>query len=154
MWRQSNKDILVWIHRISTKQIHATGRPPFLTLHPLPTLEDFTRPTKNYSSSKNCTQFDFLPSEILHNISTWYAGIVRNNKLKSFLAQLTQFNSVLHAYTSYKLKYAPFNYYMHYDVIQYAWTYIRPGPHKSNRDCKWEKRKIIKYETVYFHMTI
>ena len=55
---------------------------------------------------------------------------------------------------SYKLKYFPFDYYMHYDVIQYEWAYRHLGPHTYNRGHKWVKSQIIKHNPVQHHMTI
>ena len=76
MWGQSEKSIAAWIHCIRNKGVQAPGRPSFLTLHHPTTLEDSTRQTKTKTSYKNCTLFYSLPSELLHNIDMWYAGIV------------------------------------------------------------------------------
>ena len=75
-WLQSMKSIVAWIHNIRTEMIQASGSPPFLTLHHLPTLEASTCPTKRSCSSKNCTQLDSLPLEHLHDSDMWHAGIV------------------------------------------------------------------------------
>ena len=105
--------IAACINRIRNKRIHAPWRPPFLTLHHPPTLESSTRQSKNDCSPKNCTQLDSLPLDMLHNICMWDAGLVHSNKLKPVLVELTQHHPVLHASTSYKLKYIPFKYYMY-----------------------------------------
>ena len=39
----------------------------------------------------------------------WHAGLVNSNKLKPVMVRLTQYHPVIHASTSYKLKYAPLN---------------------------------------------
>ena len=146
-WGQSDRYISAWIHGISTKQIQTPGCLPFLTLHHLSTLEYSTIPTKKFCSSKNFTQFDSLPLDPLHNIGMGYAVLVNRNKLKPVLEQLTQHNPVLRASNSCKLKYVPFDYFMHYNVIKYAWPYRYLGPHTSDRDRKWVKQ-IIKHKPV------
>ena len=107
--------------------------------HP-PTLEASTCPTKNNYSYKNCARLDSLPSELLHNIDMLHAGLVHCNKLKSFLVWLAQHHPVLCASTSYKLKYAPFEYYTHYYHIKYVWADRRIFPHNSVH--KWGKEKL------------
>ena len=77
--------------------------PTHPSTHP-PTLEASTQPTKNSWSSKNCTQLNYLPSDVLHNIGMWHAGLVYSNKIKSVLVQLTQHHPILSTYTSYKSK--------------------------------------------------
>ena len=84
MWIQSEKAIPAWIHRIRTKSIQAPGRPPFLTIHHLSTLESSTCPNKKSCSSKNCTQFYCLPLDLLHNIGMWHAVLVHCNKLNHY----------------------------------------------------------------------
>ena len=77
---QSDKAISAWLECIRTKRIQSPGLPPFLTLHHPPTLESSTGLTKNYFPSKNCTQFNSLPSNLLHNIVMGNAGILHHNK--------------------------------------------------------------------------
>ena len=138
-WVQSDKSIASFLYCIINKSIQAPGRPPLLTLHHPPTLEASTCPTRKPCSSKNSTQFDILPLDLLHSIGIWNAGIVYCNKLKPVLAQLTQHNQFLCASTSYKLKYPPFDYCIHYDIIQYVWADRHVLLHKSNLECKWLK---------------
>ena len=121
-WGQYEKAIEALIQCIRNKRIQAPGRPPFLAINHPPKLEASTRPTKNYFSSKNLRQFDSLPSDLLHNIFMCHASLVHRNKLKIFLVQLTQRHPVIFASTSYKLKYIPFDYFMHYDFIKYTWS--------------------------------
>ena len=64
------------------------------------------------------------------------------------LEQLKQNNTILRASNSYKLKYAPFDYYMHYYVIQYAWADRRLGPQTSDHEHEWEISHMIKHDTV------
>ena len=116
---QYEKYIYVWLHRIRTKMIQAPGRPPLIMLHHPPPIEASTRLNKNSYSSKNCTQFDSLPSDLLRHIDMWHVVLVHCNKLKTLLAQFIQHHPVLHESTTYKLKYAPFDYYMHYNIIRY-----------------------------------
>ena len=80
MWEKYDKAIAAWLHRINTKRIHVPGRPQLLTLHHPPTLEAYTWPNKKSCSSKKWTQFDSLPSNLLHNIGMWHAGLVNHNK--------------------------------------------------------------------------
>ena len=108
MWGQYEKSVKVWLLRISNKSIQAPGNPPVFTLNHPPTLEASTRSTKNISSYINCTQFDFLPLEILHNIDMWHAVLVHCNQLKPILVRLTQHRPVLLFYIAYDLKYFPF----------------------------------------------
>ena len=119
--------------------IQYPGRPTFLTLHHLTTLESSTCPTKNYCSFKNCTQFYYPSSYILQNIGMWHAGLLHGIKIKLVLERLKQQNTIIFASKAYKLKYVPFEYFIYYDVIQYAREDIRLGPHTSNRDRKWVK---------------
>ena len=56
------------------------------------------------------------------------------NKLKLVLVQLIQQNPVPRVSKSYKLKYAPFDYFVHYTAILYVWADIRLGPHTSDHD--------------------
>ena len=134
MWVQYEKSTAAWIQRIRNKSIQAPGIPTFLITHHPPTLESSTSPTKTFSHKK-CTQLDSLPLELLHNIDMRHAGIVNHKKLKPVLVQLTQKHPVLFEYTSYKLKYNPFDYLPHYERIQYVGAFRRLGPHKSEQ--KW-----------------
>ena len=138
-WRQYYKSIAAWIHCIRNKRIQDPGIPPLLTIYHPPNLEYSTRPTKKSCSSKNCTQMDYLPFNLLHNISIWHAGLENHNKLKPVLELLTQKNPVLCASIFYKLKYSPFDYFIHCWVIKYAWADKRLGTHKYNHDRIWEK---------------
>ena len=115
-WGQSEKYIAAWIHSIRDKSINASGRTTFLTLHQPPTLEASTHPTKTVPY-KNFTQLDSLPLGLIHNIYMWHASLVHCNKLKPVLVQLTQHCQFICTSTSYKLKYAPFAYFMHYAQI-------------------------------------
>ena len=124
-WVQSKKSIAAWIHCIRNKGVQAPGRPSFLTLHHPTTLEDSTRQTKTKTSYKNCTLFYSLPSELLHNIDMWYAGIVHTNKLKPFSVRLTQHRPLLRESMWY------FDYYMYYNHIKYVWVGRRLGSHNS-----------------------
>ena len=81
-WGQYEKAIVPWIYRIRTKRIQASGRHPLLTLHHLPNLEAFTNWNKKSCSSQNCTQFDSLPLDFLHNVGIWNTCLVHCNKLK------------------------------------------------------------------------
>ena len=110
---QSNKSIAACIHHIRNKRVQAPVRPPFLSLHQPPTHEASTCPTLKNRDYKNHTQLDSLPSELLHNIEMWNTGHVNYNKVKLVLFQLTQHHPVLCAYKYYKLKYPPFDYFMH-----------------------------------------
>ena len=100
-WGQYEKSIAALIHHIRTKMTQTPGQHPLLIWHHPPNLEDFIRLTKNSCSSKNCTQFDSLPSDLLHNIDMWNLGLVHRNKLKSVLDQITQQNFIIFASTSY-----------------------------------------------------
>ena len=80
---------------------HSSNPPP-------PSLEDYTYPKKQSCSSKNHTQFNTLPSDILHTIGTWNFRIVHHNKFNKVLVQITQQNQLLCSIISYKLKYVPF----------------------------------------------
>ena len=102
------ESISAWIHHIRNGSIKTPGCPHLLTLHHPPTLEDFTRQTKK-CSYKNFTQLDSLPSELLHNIYMWNAGLVHCNKLKPVLVWLIQHHPVLSENKSYELKYTPFD---------------------------------------------
>ena len=68
-------------------RIKVPEHPPFLNqqknYH-----EVFTLPTKKYCSSKNCTQFDTLPSDTLHNILTWNLSLVHHEKIRIVMVQL------------------------------------------------------------------
>ena len=112
MWGQTEKFIAAWIHHISNIRIKAPRHPPFLTLIHPPNLEASTRPN-NKNSYKNFTQSYSLSLELLHNTDMWNEGPVHINNLKPLLVQLTQRHPVIHVSTSYELKYAPFDYYMH-----------------------------------------
>ena len=147
-WGQSEKSIAAWIHFISTKRIQDPGRTPFLTLYHTYNLEASTLPTKNSCTSQNCTQFNSLPPDLLHNISMFHAGLVHHNKLKPVILWITQQNPVSLVPKSYKLKYVPFYYFMYYNIIKYAWKDRILGPHKFNRDHKGVKEQIIKHETI------
>ena len=138
-WGQSERAISAWIQRIMTKRIHSPVRPPFFTIHHPPTLEDPTCPTKKSCSSKNYTQLNYLPSDPLHKIGMWQAGLVHNNKLKPVLARFAKKNPVLRSSKYYKLKDYPFDYFMLYDVIKYMWADRGIFPQKSNCDNKWVK---------------
>ena len=140
-WFQYEKAISTWLQHIRTKIIQAPGCHPFLTLHHPPTLEASTSPTKLNCSYKTFTQLDYLPLELLHNIDMQHEDIVHCKKLKP----VTQHHPVLCVSTSYKLKYAPFDYYMHCDHIEYVWEDRRLGIHSSVH--KWEKQ-LIKHELV------
>ena len=146
-WVQHGKSMLSWLHSILTAQIEVTGRPPLLKWHHRPTLEDFDLLTKT-SFIKKCTQFNILPSDLLHTIDTWHLGIVHHNNLKPVLAQLNQHNPVLRDSNSYKLKYLTFDYYINFDVIQYMWVDRRLGPHTPDRDRTWGKIHRIKHEPI------
>ena len=111
-WVQYDKYISAWIHRIRNKSTQAPGRPTLLTLHHPPNLEDSTNPTKKSCYSKNCTQSDSLPLNLINNIGICHADIV-HRKIKPVLVQLTQHHPVLFSSTCYKLKYPPFEYCMH-----------------------------------------
>ena len=65
--------------------IKVQGRPTLFKQHHPPTIEFFTRPTKNSCSSKNCTYFNTLLLDILHTIATWYFSLVNHNKSKKVL---------------------------------------------------------------------
>ena len=116
---KSEKYLAACIHRIATKRIHTPVRTPFLTLHHPPTIEDNTLPNEEVLFLQKSTQFDSLPSDLLHNIEIWHACIVDCNKLKPVSAQLTQHNPVLCVSKSYKLKYSPFDLFMYFNFIQY-----------------------------------
>ena len=123
-WGQYYNAVYSCIQRIGNERIQAPGLLYFLTWHHPTTLEASTCLTKNSCSSKNCTQFDSLPSDLLCNICMWNLGVVHSKKLKPVLARLTQHNPILCASTSYKLKYILHEYYIHYDVILHAWADI------------------------------
>ena len=145
-WSQTDKAISAWIHRTSNRRIKAPVCTPFLMINHPTTLEYSTLPTKNKYPHKNCTQLDSLPSEILHKIDMWHAGLLHHNKLKQVLVQFTQHPPVLCAHFSEKLKYSPFDWNTHYDHIKYAWVDRRLGPYNYVR--KWGKQKIIKHEPI------
>ena len=128
---QYEKSIAAWIHCIRDKSTQSPGRLPFIMIHHSPTFESSTRPTKKSCSSKNCTQLYYLPLFLLRNIGTWNMGTIHCNKLKSFLAWLTQHHTVLRA--------SLFDYFIHYDVIKYAWVDRHLDPQKFNHDRKWGK---------------
>ena len=107
-WVQSENSIAEWLQHIRNKSIQAPWHPPIFTLNHPPTLEASTCPTKRISY-KNCTQFDFLPLELLHNIDMLHVGLVHCNELNSVLVILTQHHPVLCASTAYELKYSPFD---------------------------------------------
>ena len=135
-WVQYEKSISAWVHCTRNKSIHPPWYPPLLTLHQLPTLEASTLPTKKYVPYKKFTQFDSLPSDFIHYIGMWHAGLVHSNKLKPVLVKLTQHHPVLFSSKFFKLKYIPFDYYIHYGNIWYVWADIYLGPHKYNCNCK------------------
>ena len=144
-WGQSDKYIAAWIHHISNKRFRHHGILPSSrhTTHPpleLPLTQLFEK------LLKNCTQVDSLPSELLHNIYIWRAGLVHHNKLKLAFVLLTQHHPVICVSTSYKLKCPPFCHFMHYNHILYVWEYRRLGPRKY--DHKWGKELNIKHEPV------
>ena len=118
-WGQYEKSIEAWVHHIRNLRIQAPGCPPFLTLHHPTTIEAYTRPTKKSYSSKNFTQLDYIPSDLLHNIGMWITGFEHLNKLKPVLVQLTQHYPVLCAPTSYKIKYISFDYYIKKTLLFY-----------------------------------
>ena len=89
---------------------------------------------------------DYLPSELIHDIGMWNAGLLHRNKLKQVLMQITHHHQVIRASTSYKLKYATFEYYMHYDHVQYVRVDIGLGPQKYEH--KWGKEQMIKHDPV------
>ena len=107
---QSDKSIAVLIYQMSNKTTKAPWCLPLITLHQWPTLEASNHQTKNHCSSKNYTQLYSLPSDLLYNIGMWHTGLVYCNKLKPVLLWIKQKNPVLCASTSYKIKYAPFDY--------------------------------------------
>ena len=124
MWVQTDKYIKGWLRSIRKRRIKSPGRPPLLTLHQPPTIESNTHKAKKTCSSKNCTQLDCLPLEHLFNIDMWHVGLVDCNKLERIMVKLTEHYTFLLAYTSYELKYTPFDYYTNYDHIKYAWEDI------------------------------
>ena len=129
-WNEYEKSISAWIHRIRTKRIQAPGRPSLLTLNHPPTLEASTCATEMSCLPKIYTQLDSLPLKLLNNIGMRNVGLVHHNKLKLVLVQITQHHPVICVYMSYKLKYMPFNYFMHYDHIEYVWADRCLTPHK------------------------
>ena len=145
MLGQSKKYIAACLHYIRTERIQAPGRPSFLMCHHPTNLEASTRLTKSYCSSKNYIQFNSLPLDLLHKNSMGHSGLVHHNKLKPVLEQLTKHNTVLGVSNSYKLEYTPFDYYKHYNVIQYGWVDRRLGPHIL--DCDHELGKISHDQT-------
>ena len=147
-WGQYEKSIAAWIHSIKTERIHVPGYPPSIKQHHLPTLEASTHPTEKSCSSKNFTQFDSLPSELLRNIFMWHLGLVHRRKLKPVLVQLTQHNPIIRVSKSYKLKYSPFLYYMHYNVLQFVCTDRRLVPHNSDCDSECVRAHMIKHDPV------
>ena len=128
-WGQSDKSISAWLHGISTKSILSPGRPSFLTLHHPTILESSTFQTEKYVSSKNWTRFNSLPSDLLHNICMWNAGLLHHNKLKPVLVQATLHRPVICEFKYYKL---------HYNIIQFTWGDRCLGPHTSEFDRKFE----------------
>ena len=148
MLGQSKKYIAACLHHIRTERIQAPGRPSFLMCHHPTNLEASTRLTKSYCSSKNYIQFNSLPLDLLHNNSMGHSGLVHHNKLKPVLEQLTKHNTVLGVSNSYKLEYTPFDYYKHYNVIQYGWVDRSLGPHTYDRDRKWDGPHTIKHKPV------
>ena len=145
-WVKYEKTIVTWIRCIMNKRIQAPGRPPFLMQHHPP-----THPWCLHFSNKKVlflqkiTPLYYLTLYLLYNIGMWNAGIVHHKKLKPLLVWLTQHHQVLRTSTSYKLKYSPLDYYMYYNNTRYVWVYRRLDPHKSNRDRKWGKVRIIKH---------
>ena len=117
MWVQYEKSISAWLHSIRTERIQEPEHPPFLTINHPPTLKASTRVTTKSRSSKTFKQFYSLPLDRLNNIFMWHTGLVHCNKLKPVLARLTQQNPVPCVSNSYKLKYAPYDYYTHYNFI-------------------------------------
>ena len=77
-------------HCIRTERIKSPGHLNFLTRHRLATLEASARLTKKTCLSKNSTQLDSLPLDILHEIYTWYLGLVNCNIITPVLAQITK----------------------------------------------------------------
>ena len=119
-WSQYEKSISAWVHHNSNIRIQAPGCPPFLTLHHPTTIKIYTCPTKKSCSSKNFTQLDSLPSDLLRNIGMWITGFENLNKLKPVLVQLTQHYPVLCTSTSYKIKYVSFYYYIKKMLLFYS----------------------------------
>ena len=119
-WGQSEKYIAEWTHHIRTERLQAPGYPQLLTRHHPNNPEASTCLLKHSCLFKNCTQFDSLPFDLLHNINMLYSFLLYCNKQKPILAQLTQHNPIICMSTSYKTKYVPFHYYMHYYFFQYA----------------------------------
>ena len=76
----------------------------------------------------------------------WHAGLIYRNKLKPVLVQLIQHHPDIRASTPYKLKYVPFDYFMHYDNIRYTWADRYLVPHKSDR--KWVKYFFFKRDPI------
>ena len=82
--------------------------------HHLTILEASTFLTKNTCSSKHYTKLYPLHSDLICDIDMWYLGLVNHNKLKPVLARHKKHNLCLRVLTAYKLKYAPFDYYIQY----------------------------------------
>ena len=123
-------------------------------LHHPTTLAASTRPTKKHPPSKNSKQFDSLPSDLLHNIGVWHAGLVHYNKLKLVLEWPAQQNPVLCDSKPYKPKICPLwllNAFRHNPLCMDGQTtctsYIQPWTQTG-------KYKMIKHEPIYRHMTI
>ena len=78
--------------------------------------------------------------EFLHNMYLWHAALVHTNQLKPVLVQLTQHHPVFRVSIAYDLKYVPFDYYTHYDHIEYEWSDRFLGPHIPVY--KWGEEKL------------
>ena len=118
---------------------------------PIPYLEFSTRPTKIYRSSKNCTHFDTLPSDIFHNIYMWNFSLLHHEKFNIFLAQITQHNPFLCSNRSYKLKYVPSTEPMSYKGVRCAWACRRLPPDILLFDRLWGFYE-IKHDPIKNHM--
>ena len=101
-WSKYEQSMAEW-------RIKVPGHPPLRNRNHPPDLESSTCPTKTYRPWKNCTQFDTLPSELLHNIDTWHSGIIHCDNFKPVLVRLTQRNPLFFPTNPYKLKYVPFD---------------------------------------------
>ena len=95
------------LHSILNAKIEVPRYPPLLTQHHPPTLETSTHPTKNALSSKHFTQFDSLPSDLIHNIYMYHLSLVHCDNSKTVWYGLTRHDPVLCASKFYKLKYFP-----------------------------------------------
>ena len=110
--------------------------------------ERFHSPDKNTCLSKNSAQFYSLLSDHICDIDMRKLGLLHRNNLKPVLAQLKKRNPALCTLTAYKIKYFPFNYYMHYEIIGYAWSERYLGPYTYDHDCKWDVPHTIKHNPV------